>query len=340
MTEYSRRDVIKLSGLTALALAGTAVGAAVRPPAALAAWFDGQNRIYRRSELLLGTYVTLTVIDPSHDRAESAVAAALAEMGRLSAILTRYSTDGPLAELHRVGWLASPQPELVTVIQAAADYNRLTDGAFDITVAPVLDRIKTDFDKTGRAPSRGELAGLMKLVDGSGVEASASLVSLPRQGMALTLDGLAKGYIVDRAAAVLKSRGVNQALINAGGDIVALGQKGARPWRIGIIDPSLGKGRGPVVDLAGAAMATSGNYEVYFDAEKLHHHIIDPASGQSPRNTVSATVRAASCLRADALSTSLFCLPTGQGAKLLPRLGASALVIDRRGHRVTEGYWS
>ncbi len=340
MSNYSRREFIRLGGLTALAMAGTAAGAALKPPAALAAGLIGDVKIYRRSELMMGTYVTITLVDDSLVKTEEAAQAAFDEIERLTAILSRYETGGPLAHLARTGRLASPEPELVGVLEAAARFHRATKGGFDVTVAPLIDRVRDSFAQTGAPPSQAELASLLRLVDGDAVRVSAREIRLMKDGMALTLDGLAKGYIVDSAAAVLRRHGVDQGLINAGGDIVALGKKGRRPWRVAIIDPTRPGGRGPVIELADRAVATSGNYEVYYDAEKLHHHIIDPATGASPYGPVSATVKAADCLTADALSTSLFCLPSSQGVGLLSSLAAEGLIINRRGQRLKRGRWS
>ena len=336
MTDISRRSFVRLSGLAALALAG---GGLTRPPAALAASLARGQQIFRRSRLLMGTYVTITVIDPSLTKAEEAVESAFAEIVRLERILSRYQVSGPLAHLNTAGRLAHPDPELVAVLSAARSYHDLSGGAFDATVAPVVDALKAHFEADGAPPPRAELAALLKRVDGEAVEVSTGEIRLLREGLALTLDGLAKGYIVDLAAQKLTFFGIEGALINAGGDIRALGQKGRAPWRVAIVDPTRPDHKGPIIDLANESVATSGNYEVFYDTEKLHHHIIDPASGRSPANLVSVSVRADSCLTADALSTTIFCLPPRQGLSLLDKLGAEGLVIDRAGHRLSRGAW-
>lgn len=336
MGQTSRRQFIRLAGVSALALAGAAASG---PPEALAAGLFGKLKIYRRTELMMGTYVTITVVDESGYRAADAVSAAFAEISRLEAVLSRYQASGPLAHLAASGRLSSPRPELVSVVDAAGRFHRLTGGAFDATIAPVVDGLQASFSRTGRAPSRERMAELLNRVDGSAVAVSPSEIRLLKEGMSLTLDGLAKGYIVDAAGQTLRGQGVTQGLINAGGDILAIGKKGRSPWRVALTDPTARGGRGPVIGLADKAIATSGNYEVHYDTEKLHHHIVDPVSGASPYGPVSASVKATDCLTADALSTTLFCLPERDSDKLLGLASAEGLIINRGGHRHSRGEW-
>jgi len=334
-SDLSRRSFIRLAGLGALSL-GAGLG---RAPEALAAGLKGDLKIFRRSRLMMGTYVTLTLVDDSLIRAEEAVERTFAEMARLEGILTRYDQSAPLAELAARGRLNSPRPELVAVLEAAAGFHALSGGAFDVSVAPVIDATKAAFEAAGRPLDEAELARLMARVDGRAIQVGRNRIELKKEGMALTLDGLAKGYIVDRAAESLRGQGVRQALINAGGDIYALGSKGPAPWRVAVVDPTRPAGRGPILGLSNRAIATSGNYQVYWDKEKLHHHIVSPGDGHSPSGPVSVSIQAADCLRADALSTTLFCLPPEQGLALLKGQGAEGLIINRQGQRLSRGAW-
>ena len=139
-------------------------------------------------------------------------------------------------------------------------------------------------------------------------------VSFARNGIEVTLDGIAKGYIIDRAMTLLRQQGLQHALINAGGDIVVHGGKGKdKPWRIGIQDPWNRKGHVDVVTLDNGAIATSGNYEVFFDREKLFHHLIRPNYGSPAPETASVTIKAASCMEADAIATSVYVMGPARG---------------------------
>lgn len=335
MTKPNRRTFLRLTGLAGAA----ALSAAAAPPESLAASLIGDLKVLRRTRLQMGTVVTITAVDRSLDKSNRAVEAAFAEIDRLTAIMTRYDSAAPLAHLARTGRLNDPAPELVSVLEAAGNFHRLSHGAFDVTVAPVLDETEKTFKQTGRAPSDQRLAELHKLVDQSALGVAPNRISLAKSGMAVTLDGCAKGYIVDRAAAVLKKAGIKRALINAGGDIYALGKKSSRPWRVRVTDPTRPDQLGPVVELADQALATSGNYEVFFDSEKLHHHIVEPSLGRSPRRVVSVSIKAADCLTADAAATTVFCLKPTAATKLTGRIKADSLVIIRDGRRLAQGYW-
>ena len=335
MTKPNRRTFLRLTALSGAA----AVGASALPPESLAASLVGELKVLRRTRLQMGTVVTITAVDRSLDKSTQAVEAAFAEIDRLAAIMTRYDSSAPLAHLTRTGRLNDPAPELVSVLDAAGKFHALSHGAFDVTVAPVLDETEKTFKQTGRAPSDKRLAELHELVDQSSLGVAPNRISLAKSGMAVTLDGCAKGYIVDRAAGVLRKAGLKRALINAGGDIYALGKKSARPWRVRVTDPTRPDRLGPVVELADQALATSGNYEVFFDSEKLHHHIVEPAQGRSPRRTVSVSIKATDCLTADAAATTVFCLKPTAATKLTGKLKADSLVIIRDGRRLAQGYW-
>jgi thiamine biosynthesis lipoprotein len=139
--------------------------------------------------------------------------------------------------------------------------------------------------------------------------------------MAITLDGIAKGYIVDQAAALLAKNNINNFLINAGGDIRTKGQRQDRkPWAIAIQDPHKKKQYPDIIQMSDGAVATSGNYEVYFDQEKMFHHIVNPRTGMSPHADASVSVIAPTTMEADALSTSVFVMEPMEGIRFIDSL--------------------
>lgn len=147
-------------------------------------------------------------------------------------------------------------------------------------------------------------------------------VRFERPGMGITLDGIAKGYIVDRGVSVLRESGYSNALVEAGGDLIASGEKGKQsPWRIGIRSPRpaatdlLAK-----IEVSNRALATSGDYMQPFSRDKLHHHIIDPRVGHSSPFLASATAIAPSCMMADALATALMVMDLEKGMALVKSL--------------------
>jgi thiamine biosynthesis lipoprotein len=148
-------------------------------------------------------------------------------------------------------------------------------------------------------------------------------------GTKITLGGLAKGYIVDQGLAVLRAAGIQHALINAGGDIGVFGGKPEGKWEIVLSDPNNPDNHLAHFLLGDGALATSGNYERYFDKEAEVGHIIDPRTGYSSHGSSSATVISPTCVQADCLATATFILGPTEGITLIDSLpDVEALIVD------------
>ena len=288
----------------------------------------------------MGTRVAITAIARSSARLEEAVGRAFAEMDRLIAIFTRFETDSALSVLNDAGRLDRPPVELARALARAARYHRLTRGAFDVSVAPLVEL----FDPgTGRRPTRPPTAAEIaeaRAVTGTGhVQASERGIRFSREGMRVTTDGIAKGFIVDAMAAVLEAGGVRRYLVDGGGDIRTRGRaEGRRPWTIAVRDPDDPSSFLDAVRPGRGAVATSGGYERRFAGP--YHHLVDGASGTSPRTVRSVSVRAPNATDADALATAAFILGPTEGVALIDDLADCAcLVIDRDGRRHTSRGW-
>lgn len=166
----------------------------------------------------------------------------------------------------------------------------------------------------GKRPDPADMAELKPLLGFENVRWSGREVRLERRGMALTLNAVGKGHIVDQMAETLRSHGVRHGLVNAGGDMHVFGGKGdGLPWTIALRDPANPGHSLAEVELFDGACATTGDYEVFFDREKLFHHVVDPATAQCPHWAHAATVVAESTALADSLSTALMVLgPAGR----------------------------
>lgn len=260
---------------------------------------------------MMGVVVNLTVAAPNTAAAQNAVEATFAEMARLIAIFDHRRPHNPLARLNRHGELAAPPPELVDVLTLSRHYSALTGGAFDVTVKPLFDA-----HRAGRA-----VEPFRRLVDYGGLHVGHSAITLSRPGMAVTLDGIAKGRVVDGAVATLRRLGFPHVLVEAGGDLVAHGRCGdGAPWRIGVTHPRQGAATLTSLALTGRAAATSGDYAHTFSADYSQHHILDPRRGRSPAELASVTVLAPTAADADALSTAALVLGPDAGLALLERL--------------------
>jgi thiamine biosynthesis lipoprotein len=288
----------------------------------------------------MGTGISVTAIDASRDRAEEAAGRAFEEMDRLIRLFNRYDSASAVSQLNSDGRLEGAPPELVRVVSRALHYHGLSDGAFDISVKPLVDLFST---ANGRAPGGEQVVEALGLVDARRISVDRQGIRFQRDGMGVTLDGIAKGSIVDAVCDFLELYGVKNHLINAGGDIRASGTKeGGRSWTVAVREPN-GNGNGnfrDVVNLSVAAIATSGSYEIYFDRERLYHHIVNSRTGKSPHLNTSVSVVSPTTVEADALATAVFVMDPEKGIEFvnsLPR--CECLIIDNEGHELKSKHW-
>jgi thiamine biosynthesis lipoprotein len=238
--------------------------------------------------------------------------------------------------------------DLLDVLEKALHYAALSDGAFDPTVGPLVQLwgIGTDAQ---RIPGDEEIARALELVNWRYVviDRGAGTAFLWREGMALDLGAIAKGYAGDEAARIAREAKVKRAVFDLGGNIVTLGwreQKGkeSRPWRIGIQNPLGGRGTYiGVVTVHDASVVTSGVYERYFESGgKRYHHLFSTTNGRPVENgLLSVTIVTASSTDADALSTAVFTLGFERGKALIDSIpeAEAIFVFNDRSVRITGG---
>ncbi len=290
----------------------------------------------------MNTHVALTAIGPSVERIEEAVGRAFEELDRLVALLSRHDRASPVSHLNAAGRLDGPPPELRAVLAAALEIHGTSGGAFDPSVAPLLELFGARLGAAApAAPSAAEVRETLERVGARHVTASRRRIAFARPGMALTLDGIAKGYIVDALARVLDRHGVSRYCIDAGGDIRTRGaREGNEPWAVAVRDPAGGEAWPDVLALRGGAVATSGTYEVYFDAARTYHHIVDARTGWSPTHSVSVSVLAPTATAADALATAVLVMEPRAGVAFVERLrDCACLIIDRDGRALRSRGW-
>ena len=314
---------------------------------------DADSHKVTQVQPAMGSFVTISALHQSETMAEAAIGEAFEKMDRVIAVLNRFDGNSALAYLNDTGRIDSAPPELIEVISGGLDYHQLTSGAFDITVKPIIDLFRDPKTYEPRMPpSNAELSEARELVGTEHIGFDDHDLSLSRTGMGLTLDGIAKGYIVDAMAAALSQHGVTRFLINAGGDIRAAGDRGDKlPWTIAIRDPenkvpswdneSWQRSVVPdLIQITDGGVATSGSYEIYFDRERLAHHIVKGQTGRSPTHAMSVTVAAATTIEADALATAVFVMGPDEGTQLINRLdGCECLIIDLQGSQSRSSGW-
>lgn len=281
---------------------------------------------YSRTLDQMGTPVSITVLHESATQAEAAIQAAFAEIDRIDALMSTYKDESEISRLNRDGRVETG-PDMRLVVARALEFHHMSSGAFDITTKPLLELYERSYSTSGAPPSPAEISETLTHVDARQVRLEGHRITLPRE-VRITLDGLAKGYAIDRAIEVLKEQGITHALVNAGGDLRALGDKAGTPWRVALQNPRDPADYITEIDLADASVATSGDYRRYFDPAMKHHHILDPRTGASAEELISVTIRATTAMDADALSTSVFVLGPDRGMDLIESLaGTEALLI-------------
>ena len=285
----------------------------------------------RLTRAQMGTLVTISAVHPDAEAARMMVAATFNEIERLESLLSRHREGTPVWRLNETGVVHSPPREVLEVIQGGLDYSVLSAGAFDMTIAPLLNLYNSSFSETGAAPPRDEVQRALALVGSQHVQVTEGEISFGKAGMAVTLDGIAKGYIVDQAVEVLRSHGATGVLVNAGGDMASAGESlGGDAWRIGLQDPRVAGGSLGTLRLRGESVATSGDYVQYLTPDMSLHHILDPRTGSSPDHTSGVSVVAPSAMAADALSTTALVLGPREGMELLDRLdGVEGMIVTK-----------
>ena len=275
--------------------------------------------------------VSLLVLHADADRAQAALDEALAEVQAVDALMSLYRDDSQLVELNRAGVLARPDERLLEVLRYSQDLSERTQGAFDVTVQPLWNAF-TLAKALGGLPAPESLGEARALVGWRGLDISDNAARLRRSGMAVTLNGVAQGYAADRALAAVRRHGVAHALIDAGEFDTLGGKQHGDPWVLGVRAP---RDRGALtarLAMDGRALATSGDYETFFTPDFLHHHIFDPATGNSPTELSSASVLAPNALQADGLSTAFMVLGAERSLALAATLpGVDALLIGKEG---------
>lgn len=289
----------------------------------------------QKSEAMMGTEVTITVVAQSPEEGEAAIEAGMAELRRLDAMMSLYKDN---SEIAKVNLAAGKEPvkvslEMIEVVEHAVEISRLSGGVFDVTVGPLVVLWQMRL-KEGKVPSEGELARVRALVNYQNIilDRKASTIFLKKPGMIMDFGGM-KGYLADRAAGVIKERGINNAIIAVAGDIWVLGHReDGTPWKIGVQHPREQDKTLTVLDLSNKYVSTSGDYERFVIREKKrYHHIIDPRTGKPSKGTISVTLIGDKGAFVDPLTKVPFILGPEEGLKLVKKLGVEAIIVDEQG---------
>jgi len=315
--------------------------AQLAPPAPAPPPQPGGPRVVSRKYGAMGTEITLSAWTADEAAAGRAFDAGYDEIRRIEVLMTDWERPGePESDVVRINKAAGKKAvtvsaETLEVIQKSLEMSHKSNGAFDITFAAMKGLWKFDEDLEKKIPPAAEIARRRKLINWRDVvvDAKARTVKLRRPGMRMGLGGIAKGYAVDRCAAVLRGEGLRDFMVQAGGDLFVAGSKGPVNWMVGVRDPRGGPrdiiARMPIRD---HAFSTAGDYERSFILDgRRYHHIIDPATGYPATASREVTIFAPNAFLADALDDAVFILGPAKGLALVDTYpDCSALIVDAK----------
>jgi len=282
-----------------------------------------------RTELLLGTTVTVTTYGKVPNGVVDQVFERVAEIERRMSTSEEDYSDTELLRVNAAAGVDAVvvSPDTFSVVEQGLAFSRMSDGAFDVTVGPLVKLWGIGTDHAA-IPDPEDLARALDLVDYHDVQMNPddTSIKLAREGMALDVGGIAKGYAADEAARILTEAGVSTALLDFGGNILTVGSKpDGSPFRIGIQVPDATRGEYlGIATVSDKAVVTSGTYERYFEVDGVrYHHILDTTTGYPVNNGLdSVTIITPESIRADALSTVVFALGLDEGRTFVESLDA------------------
>jgi len=301
---------------------------------------DADFAIISGQRILMDTLISIDVYVAKEDSSAVVhrdIAKAFDAMSRIDSLMSSYSANSEVAEINR---RAEQEPVAISaftdsVLQTALWASEISDGAFDVTVAPILQLWGFGTEKLG-VPDEKSIKALLSVIDYRLMSRSSGAVRFQKEGMAIDLGGVAKGLAVDVAIQTLQADGYRDVKVKAGGDMRMLASSLTAGRRYIWIqhpranDKFFGKFR-----LDSGAVSTSGDYERFFEQDGVrYHHIIDPETGYPSRKSVSATVLAKDSRTADALSTALFVLGPERGVALADSLGVDAVILSIVGDKI------
>ena len=310
--------------LFVLASAVCACGGGAQPVAAA--------HLVERAGLAMGSELRLTAWAADEAPARAAFDAVFNEFERLEALMSVWRPDSDVLRINAAaGERPVPvAPEVREILHIAKEVSEWTGGTFDVTFGALADVWKFDHDQDNSVPTGEAIRARLGLVGYRAIEIDdrAGTVFLKRQGMRVHLGGIGKGYAVDRAAKLLRDRGLRDFMIQAGGDLYVAGRRDGHPWRLGIADPRGTHAPFATVDLTDSTFSTSGDYERFFIKDgRRYHHILDLRIGQPARASRSVTLVTARAVIADALAKGVFVLGPVEGMALVERVPHVEAVI-------------
>ncbi len=289
----------------------------------------------QKTEAMMGTDVTITVVARTDAEGDAAIDAGMAELHRLDNMMSLYKDASELTQVNRAAGLhpVRVSPEMIGVVESAIAVSRMSGGVFDITVGPLVVLWQMRL-KEGRIPTAREIAAIRPLVNYRNIviDRKRSTLYLKKRGMIMDLGGM-KGYLADRAAAVIRQHGITDGIVAVAGDIRVMGHRAdGSPWRIGVQHPREPDKMLAVLDLSNLSISTSGDYERFVIwHHKRYGHIIDPRTGRPSTGVISVTLIGKRGALVDPLAKVPYILGPQKGLAIVKKLGVDAIIVDAAG---------
>ncbi len=255
----------------------------------------------------LGAPAMLVLNHEDRAQAKVLVTRVVTEVRRLEDIFSLYREDSALSQLNRMGAIAAPPTELVELLEISRRFHVLTGGRFEPAIQPLWALYARHFarlDADPAGPHQEKVREALALADFGQVRVDRNRVAFSRRGMALTLNGIAQGYVTDRVVALLREAGVTSSLVDMGENRAIGARADGQPWRIGLADFEDADAVDTTLDVTDRAVATSSGQGFQFDADGRFSHILDPRSGTTAQRYSRVSVVAPEASTADALSTA------------------------------------
>lgn len=283
----------------------------------------------KRTQILLGTVVEIRVRDADEKKADDAITKVFAEIKRIDDLFTTYNEDSPVWQFnHSNDSIIAVDEEIYSLMVLCDSLWHISDGGFDVAIESLI-RVWGFDTKTPDVPSDDKIISALNQSDWEKLKLLDENKIQCKEKVGLNFGAIAKGYAVEKAVDVLKNSGIQSALVNAGGEIKAIGTD----WVIGVQHPREANEIIRRIKLNGMSVATSGDYENYFEKDNVrYHHILDPKTGYPSKGIQSVTVVHKANAFADGLATSVFVMGKEKGIELIESLHETeAMIIDDEG---------
>lgn len=299
------------------------------------------NNFITEDFFALGTIIQIKVFDVDTQKAKKAIDESIARVTEIENKMTINKDDSEVIEINSNAGENGVQVSYDTfyVIKKAGEYGRFSEGAFDLTIEPIV-KLWGIGTKQARIPKDEEIISTLSLVNYKDVmlDETNNSVKLEKKGQAIDLGAIAKGYAGDEIKRILMDNGITTAFINLGGNVVTLGNKlDGTSWKIGIQNPVEKRGNHiAVIEVIDKTVVTSGNYERYFIEDgKRYHHIINPKTGYpAEEGVISSTIVADSSIDADALSTAVYVMGLDKGLDFIENMDKVEAAIITKDNKI------